>query len=137
MNDVAAALWSAQEKARALFDEVADSGLIRAGVLESELTSEIHALAQQRFGVRRHWHKRLVRCGPNSVLSYYAEPPDRRIEANDTVYLDFGPIFEEWEADHFRLTGRHRAIRRQRIADDAVVLQASSATSARSSSRTY
>ena len=29
-------------------------------------------------------------------------PPDRRIADDDVVFLDFGPIFEEWEADFGR-----------------------------------
>jgi Xaa-Pro dipeptidase len=96
------ALAEAQRKAEALFAEVVDSGLIRAGVLESEISAEIHELARRRFGVRRHWHKRVVRCGPNTVLTYHAEPPDRRTADDDVVYLDFGPLFEEWEADFGR-----------------------------------
>jgi Xaa-Pro dipeptidase len=81
---------------------VVDSGMIRAGKLESELTAEIHALAQSRFGVRRHWHKRIARSGPNTLLTYYDEAADRRITDDDIVYLDFGPVFDEWEADFGR-----------------------------------
>jgi len=97
-----AALIAAQTKAEGLFAEVLESGLIRAGVLESELSEEIHVLAGKRFGIRRHWHKRVVRCGENTLLSYYAEPPDRRVSEDDVVYLDFGPLFGEWEADFGR-----------------------------------
>ena len=95
-------LLAAQRKAAALFELVVAEGLIRAGVLESELSKEIHALAREKFGVRRHWHKRVVRSGPNSVLAYLADPPDRRITDDDCVYLDFGPVFGEWEADYGR-----------------------------------
>jgi len=96
------ALADAQRKAEELFAAIVDAGLIKAGLLESELSEQIHELARARFGVRRHWHKRVVRCGPNTVLTYYDEPPDRRIAADDVVYLDFGPLFEEWEADFGR-----------------------------------
>ncbi|HEY3783732.1 MAG TPA: M24 family metallopeptidase [Steroidobacteraceae bacterium] len=96
------ALLDAQHKAEALFAAVVEAGLIRDGVLESELSEEIQVLARARFGVRRHWHKRVVRAGPNTVLTYHAEPPDRRLGADDVVYLDFGPLFEEWEADFGR-----------------------------------
>jgi Xaa-Pro dipeptidase len=95
-------LAAAQRKAEDLFAAVLDAGIIRAGMLESELGAEIHALANRQFGVRRHWHKRVVRAGPNTVLGYYAEPPDRRVADDDVVYLDFGPLFEEWEADFGR-----------------------------------
>jgi Xaa-Pro dipeptidase len=102
MGQVEEALAGAQRKAEELFAEVIGRGLIRPGVSESELSAEIHALAGLRFGVRRHWHKRVVRCGPNTVLTYHADPPDRRIEEDDIVYLDFGPLFERWEADFGR-----------------------------------
>jgi Xaa-Pro dipeptidase len=52
--------------------------------------------------VRRHWHRRIARSGPNTLLTYYDEPPDRRITDDDVVYLDFGPLFGEWEADFGR-----------------------------------
>jgi Xaa-Pro dipeptidase len=102
MDAVSSELLAAQLKAEALFAEVVDRGLVCAGKLESELTEEIHALAQSRFGVRRHWHKRLARAGPNTLLTYNDESTDRRIGADDIVYLDFGPVFEEWEADFGR-----------------------------------
>jgi Xaa-Pro dipeptidase len=102
MDAVSRHLLAAQMKAEALFAEVVDRGLVSAGKLESELTEEIHALAQSRFGVRRHWHKRIARAGPNTLLTYYDESTDRRIIADDIVYLDFGPVFEDWEADFGR-----------------------------------
>lgn len=102
MSTVEDALIGAQHKAAELFATVVGGGLIRPGVLESELSNEIHAIATQRYGLRRHWHKRIVRAGPNTLLSYYDEPPDRRLEDDDTVYLDFGPVFSEWEADFGR-----------------------------------
>jgi Xaa-Pro dipeptidase len=102
LHTVEDALIAAQQKAEALFAAVTGTGLIRAGLLESELSEQIHALAQERFGVRRHWHKRVVRSGENTVLTYHDDPPDRRIGADDVVYLDFGPLFGEWEADFGR-----------------------------------
>jgi Xaa-Pro dipeptidase len=102
MDAVAQSLLAAQHKAEALFAEVVASGLICPGKLESELTADIHSLAQSRFGVRRHWHKRIARAGPNTLLTYYDEPADRTIGADDIVYLDFGPVFEAWEADFGR-----------------------------------
>ena len=102
MDAISQSLMSAQIKAAALFAEIVDGGLIRAGKLESELTAEIHALAWSRFGLRRHWHKRIARAGPNTLLTYYDDPPDRRIGEDDVVYLDFGPVFDAWEADFGR-----------------------------------
>jgi Xaa-Pro dipeptidase len=102
LDQVSRALLVAQCHAAALFAEVLDTGLIAPGKLESELTAQIHELAQRRFGVRRHWHKRIARAGANTVLSYHDDPPDRRIAEDDVVYLDFGPVFESWEADFGR-----------------------------------
>lgn len=102
MNEISRSLMQAQLKAEALFNEVVHSGMIRAGKLDSELSEEIHALAKSRFGLRRHWHKRLVRSGPNTLLTYYDEADDRRMQDDDIVYLDFGPVFEAWEADFGR-----------------------------------
>jgi Xaa-Pro aminopeptidase len=102
MDSVARSLLDAQNKAAALFAEVIASGMVEPGTLESELTADIHALARERFGLRRHWHKRIVRSGPNTLLTYHDEPADRRIARDDIVYLDFGPVFDAWEADFGR-----------------------------------
>ena len=102
MDPIAASLVRAQATAEALFAAVVAEGLIESGKLESELTTQIHELARSRFGLRRHWHRRIVRSGPNTLLTYHDDPDDRRIEAEDIVYLDFGPVFEEWEADFGR-----------------------------------
>ncbi len=102
MSSVEDALLGAQRKAEELFTEIVAAGLIRSGVLESELSDEIHAIAQKHFGVRRHWHKRIVRSGPSTLLGYYDEAADRRLGEDETVFLDFGPVFESWEADFGR-----------------------------------
>jgi Xaa-Pro dipeptidase len=93
------ALWEAQKRAEALFAEVIDRGILRPGPLESEVSAEIHELARRSYGVRRHWHKRVVRSGPNTVLTYHDEAPDRHLAPDDVVFLDFGPVFDNWEAD--------------------------------------
>jgi Xaa-Pro dipeptidase len=102
VSTVEEALIPAQRKAEELFAEIIHRELIRANVLESKLSKEIHALANRRFGVRRHWHKRIVRCGRNTLLTYHDEPTDRRIGADDVVYLDFGPLFGRVGADFGR-----------------------------------
>jgi Xaa-Pro dipeptidase len=102
MDAVSESLLTAQNKAVALFEEVVASGMIRAGRLESELTQDIHALARARFGLSRHWHQRIVRSGPNTLLTYHDPHADRRMTDDDIVYLDFGPVFDAWEADFGR-----------------------------------
>ena len=102
MDSIAESLIAAQNKADALFASVVSEGLICPGKLESELSADIHALARERFGLRRHWHKRIVRAGANTLLTYHEEAADLRIAEDDLVYLDFGPVFKEWEADFGR-----------------------------------
>jgi len=93
------ALAAAEKKACALFEAIESAGLIAPGRSEGELDRDIYALAAERFGVKRHWHKRVVRAGPNTICIFADTPPERIIEADDIVYLDLGPVFEEWEAD--------------------------------------
>lgn len=95
-------LLDAQDKAAQLFDEIERRAMIRPGIGERELSDEIHDLAGQMFGVTRHWHKRIVRAGENTLQPFAERPPDRVILADDIVFLDFGPIFAEWEADFGR-----------------------------------
>ncbi|HEX5740782.1 MAG TPA: M24 family metallopeptidase [Pilimelia sp.] len=95
----AAALLAAQDRALTLFDEVRRRGIIAAGRRESAVSDAIRDLAAARFGVARHWHKRIVRAGPNTLHPYRENPPDRVIDADDIVFCDFGPLFDEWEAD--------------------------------------
>jgi len=98
-NTRRAELEAAEARGMAMFDAIERAGLIAPGRSEAEVTQDIERLAEREFGVRRHWHKRLVRTGPNTVCTYYDEPPLRQIGPEDTVYLDLGPVFEEWEAD--------------------------------------
>ena len=97
-----AELLAAQSKAVALFTAVQQRGLLAPGVGEREVSDAIRDLAAEMFGVRRYWHKRIVRSGENTLHPYRENPPDRVIEADDIVFCDFGPIFEEWEADFGR-----------------------------------
>jgi Xaa-Pro aminopeptidase len=118
MDPVSESLIAAQNKAAALFAETVERGMICAGKLESELTAEIHSLARSRLGLRRHWHKRIVRSGPNTLLTYHDDPADRRITDDDIVYLDFGPVFEEWEADFGRTYALGADPRKHRLVAD-------------------
>ncbi|RMZ80916.1 hypothetical protein DV737_g2740, partial [Chaetothyriales sp. CBS 132003] len=97
----AASLLDAQNKASAMFDEIAAT-LLRPGVSEKQLSNEIHELGNQRHGVRTHWHKRVVRSGSNTLMPYEENPPDRIIQEDDILFVDLGPVFEEWEADFGR-----------------------------------
>jgi hypothetical protein len=62
-----ARLQGAQSRAVELFALVERRGLITAGVSEIEASNAIRDLAAEMFGVDRHWHKRIVRAGPNTL----------------------------------------------------------------------
>lgn len=95
-------LQSAQKKAEGLFQEIDRRGLIRAGILESQLNVQIYSLAQEMYGIATYWHKRIVRAGSNTLLPYAENPPDQIIGEDDILFLDLGPVFEDWEADFGR-----------------------------------
>ncbi len=94
-----AALLAAEKKAEALFHAIEVDGLIAPGRSERDIERDIFALAEKDFGVKTHWHKRIVRAGPNTVAIFSDNPPIRTIGEDDIVFLDLGPVFEEWEAD--------------------------------------
>jgi len=98
-SDRRAALVAAEKRAETLFDEIERRGLVTAGRTEREVEQDIYAIALEKFGVEKHWHKRIVRAGPNTLTLAADNPPVRNIETNDIVYVDLGPVFEDWEAD--------------------------------------
>jgi Xaa-Pro dipeptidase len=98
----AAELLEAQTKAEALFHEVETRGLIRPGITENDLNTEIYALAKEMYGTTTYWHKRIVRAGRNTLLPYADNAPDLTIGGDDILFLDLGPVFEQWEADFGR-----------------------------------
>jgi len=97
----AAYLLDAQTKAVQLFEEI-ERDLIRPGVSEKTLSNEIHELGAKRHGIKTHWHKRVIRSGPNTLMPYAENPPDRIIQPDDILFVDLGPVFEAWEADFGR-----------------------------------
>lgn len=94
-----ARLGEAHRMAMELLGAAERHGLFRGGVAESELSREIQALGREMFGTFKHWHKRIVRAGPNTLCTYRGDPPDLLIGADDIVFVDLGPLFGSWEAD--------------------------------------
>jgi Xaa-Pro aminopeptidase len=91
-------------------------------VLESAASGAIRDLAADQLGVTRHWHKRVVRAGPNTLQSYHFNPPDREIAEDDIVFVDLGPIFEDWEADFGRTYVLGNDPLKHRLRDDLPIL---------------
>jgi len=92
-------LLAAEARARELFAECVRRSMIVPGKTERELSNDVFALANEMFGVDTYWHKRIVRAGRNTLLAYAANPPDHTLTEDDILYFDFGPVFDDWEAD--------------------------------------
>ena len=95
-------LLNAQKNAEKLFGEIEHRGLIVPEKSEKVLNDEVYELAFDMFGIRKYWHKRIVRAGKNTLLPYKENPPDLIIQTDDIMFFDFGPVFEDWEADFGR-----------------------------------
>jgi Xaa-Pro aminopeptidase len=115
-------LLDAQAKAVELFDEIGRRGLIVPGVGERALSDQIRDLAGEMFGIGKFWHKRIVRAGPDTLHPYRENPPDRLIADDDIVFCDFGPIFEQWEADFGRTFVLGDDPVKHRLRDDLAVV---------------
>jgi len=92
-------LKKAESYALRLFDEITRQNIIRAGRMESEINRDILELASTQFGIEKYWHKRIVRAGENTLYPYDENPSDLMTQDDDILFLDFGPIFESYEAD--------------------------------------
>ena len=99
MNETRQKLIEAEEKADLLFQKINDLGMITEGKTERELNEEVFSLAFELFGIKKYWHKRIVRAGKNTLLPYKENPPDLILQKDDILFFDFGPVFEDWEAD--------------------------------------
>ena len=92
-------LLIAEEKANELFAAIESHQLIQPGKSEKQLNQEVFKLAEEMFDIKKYWHKRIVRAGKNTLLPYRNNPPNLIIQQQDILFFDFGPVFEEWEAD--------------------------------------
>jgi Xaa-Pro aminopeptidase len=97
-----AKLIEAEEIAARLFTEIQNRQLLVPGKTEKQVNRQVYELAKSLFGIKKHWHKRIVRSGENTLSPYSADPPDLVIQQDDIVFFDFGPVIEEWEADFGR-----------------------------------
>lgn len=99
MDIVKTNLIKAEKIALELFNEVEARQLIVTGKDEETLNKEIFILAKELFNIEKHWHKRIVRSGENTLHPYKENPPNKIIQSDDILFFDFGPIIEKWEAD--------------------------------------
>jgi Xaa-Pro aminopeptidase len=99
MDNTNQKLIIAEQQAKALFTAIEESGLIVPGKSEKQLIKDVIALAKTQFGITNFWHKNIVRAGINTLQPYSGNPPDLVIQEDDVVIIDFGPIFNGYEAD--------------------------------------
>ena len=95
-------LIEAENIAQQLFNAIEERQLIKHGKSETQLNEEVFKLAEELFGIQKYWHKRIVRSGVNTLVPYDENPPDLIIQEDDILFLDFGPVLEDWEADFGR-----------------------------------
>ena len=82
-------IW-AENLAIQLFKAVEDCNLITAGKTEQQLNAEVFKLAFELFGIEKHWHKRIVRSGANTLYPYNENPKDLVLQEDDILFFDFG-----------------------------------------------
>jgi Xaa-Pro aminopeptidase len=111
-------LLHAQTISLQLFTAIEEKNLIKAGKTEAQLNAEVCDLAFRNFGIGDHWHKRIVRSGRNTLANYSDDPPDRKIEKDDILFIDLGPIVEGYEADIGRTYVLGNNLLRRRLKDD-------------------
>ncbi len=99
MDEALQQLFLSEQKAKDLFKAIEDRGLITPGKSERQLSDEIVQIAREDFGAERHWGKKIVRTGINTLEPYSSDPPELVIGEGDILFFDFHPVFEGWEAD--------------------------------------
>jgi Xaa-Pro aminopeptidase len=89
----------AQKISLLLFEAIEQNNLIVPGKTEKQLCHEIDQLGKAMFDIEAHWHKKIVRSGKNTLAIYPDNPADRKILADDIIFIDLGPIVNGYEAD--------------------------------------
>ena len=102
MINIKEKLIEAEQKALQLFNTIEEKKIIAAGKTEKEINTEIFKLADELYGIKKYWHKRIIRAGANTLKPYDENPPDLMVQEDDILFIDFGPIFEDYEADFGR-----------------------------------
>jgi len=95
-------LQRAEKVSVQLFEAIEKNNLIVPGKSEKQLNEEVERLALEKFGIQKHWHKKIVRSGENTMSIYTDNPPDRVLQKDDIVFVDYGIITDGWESDYAR-----------------------------------
>lgn len=92
-------LLDAQDKALNMIKEAEKRDYFTTTSSEKELNTKLYELAFELYGIRKFWHKRIVRGGKNTLYPYRENPENLLLKKDDILFIDFGPVFEDWEAD--------------------------------------
>jgi Xaa-Pro aminopeptidase len=97
--NVLSQLIDAQDKALNMIKEAEKRDYFTTTSSEKELNTKLYELAFELYGIRKFWHKRIVRAGKNTLYPYRENPENLLLKKDDILFIDFGPVFEDWEAD--------------------------------------
>lgn len=92
-------LIDAQDKALRMIEVAEKRAFFKNSKTEKELNTLLYELAFELYGIKKFWHKRIVRAGKNTLFPYRENPEDLAIGNDEILFFDFGPVFEDWEAD--------------------------------------
>jgi methionyl aminopeptidase len=72
---------------------------VQVGMAEEE-AKDIARETLRSLGMRRGWHRILVRCGPNTTKNFMERSePGVTLADNDIFFIDIGPLYGETEGD--------------------------------------
>lgn len=73
---------------------------LKPGQSEDQITKNV--LSQMAaLGIKKNWHKPIIRVGVNTVLKFGVAPLDSKVTLSDSdlCILDLGPVIGQYEAD--------------------------------------
>jgi methionyl aminopeptidase len=72
---------------------------VHPGMREEDATAMARATLTE-LGMRRGWHKTMVRFGPNTTKNFSEKSAEGTILGDDDIFfIDIGPIYDETEGD--------------------------------------
>src|SRR5690242_16440380 len=117
-NTMKEKLQHAQDISIQFFKAIEEINLIVPGKSEEQLNTDVCGFAATSFGIEKHWHKKIVRSGKNTLAIYPENPSNRLIDKDDILFIDLGPIVEGYEADIGRTYVLGNDARKQKLKND-------------------
>ena len=93
-------LIDAERKAAYLFKQIELLNIIQPEKTEKDINNSIYELAFNLFGIKKYWHKRIVRAGKNTLYPYDENPENLMVKKNDIVITSAFTYFATIEAIH-------------------------------------